>query len=308
MTQLKEAKNLIENSQNIFIFLSKSGQKSLGAVLSLFYTLKKIGKNVNFYFPETPKKFQFLTNPPLKNFTISIGGAGKEISQMGYEKNTDSLKIHLFLSKGEIDEKDISLTKNLAESLLKPDLLITLGIQKKENLGNYLKEPGLFDSCTILNIDNQISNENFGQVNLIESSFSLADIINELIRELREKEILPSSKIQFFNLFLEKVDYLEEKDLSLALLFKKDFEDSKASLRDLGFLLERLKFIGKLPKLLILAEGQNSIFGIFHSETQILNKKILENFKGESKGDGVLFFLQEPSLSLAKEKVIKALD
>lgn len=320
MVQLAEAKNLIKSSQDIFIFLSKLAEKSLGAALSLFYTLKKLGKNVNFYFQEPAKKFQFLARPLDKNFTLSINSSGKEISEMRYEKEGDSLKIHLFLKEGEIEEKDVSLIppKNPVKPFFKPELLISLGIQKKESLGDFFKKPGFFNNLAILNIDNQISNENFGQVNLIDPSFSLSELIIELKKEITEKESSSLFQILFLNHFLEKLDYLPEKDLYLVKFSKKDFTNLKAQPKDLAFVIERLKTVSGLPKLLILGEGEKSVFGIFYSQNQNLNKKILENFKGESRGKGILFFIKpkeqsfaaggkESNLNLAKEKVLKIL-
>ena len=63
METLDKAKNLIEKSQNILIFPSPDPQgDSLSSALALFYTLKKLGKNVNVNTGDVPEKFRFL-NP-----------------------------------------------------------------------------------------------------------------------------------------------------------------------------------------------------------------------------------------------------
>ncbi|PIV12906.1 MAG: hypothetical protein COS47_00055 [Candidatus Nealsonbacteria bacterium CG03_land_8_20_14_0_80_36_12] len=309
MDSFLEAKNLIGKSQNISIFLSKLSEKSLGAVLSLFYTLKKIGKNVNFYLEEPEKKFQFLNNQIFNNCTISINTSEKEIAEIGYEKNKDSLKFHLFFKEGGVEEKDISLgrSKNSIKKLFQPDLLITLGIQKKENLADFSKEPGFFNRIPVLNIDNQISNENFGRVNLIDYNFSLSEFVAKIIKKLGGQYTL--SQIKLFNLFFDKLEYSREKDLHIILLSKEIFKETEARLKDLALLIKILMSAASLPNFLVLVENpsQNSVLGIFYSKKQDLNKKILANFQGKSKGNGSLFWLKESNLNQSKEEILKLL-
>ena len=184
------AKNLIEKSQNILISAPPELQgDNTGSALALFYTLKKLGKNVNVNIDDVPEKFQFLTNPYAvgsDDFVISIDTEGKEISQMRYEKNHKDLKIHLSLSGGEIKGKDISFSSFANAGTFSPnaDLLITIGVQSLENL------PQTLWKIPILNIDNQPQNENFGEVNLIEMTSSLAEIAVSLVRFMNQEELI----------------------------------------------------------------------------------------------------------------------
>ena len=181
MDALKQSQKLIERSQNILIIPSSpSAQQiqgdSLASALALFFTLKKLGKNTSILIKKIPEKFQFLINlqPAFssKEFVISIDGSEKEISEMRYEKNEKGLKIYLTLNKGEVSEKDVSC---LAFGQ-NPDLLITLGIRSAEDFTSY--------EAAILNIDNQPSNEDFGEINLIEITSSLAEISTNLIKSM----------------------------------------------------------------------------------------------------------------------------
>lgn len=202
MNTLGQAKNLITKSQNILIIPGAELQgDNLGSALALFFILKKLGKNVNTVTDVIPEKFQFLTSPsptPSENFVISVNAKGKEISQMRYEKNDDNLKIYLSLNKGEVKSEDISFLpySNPEETIQNPDLLITLGAQSLENLGDFFVENNqLFRQTPILNIDNQLHNENFGEVNLIELASSLAEITTDLIKLVDEKGELLDEKI-----------------------------------------------------------------------------------------------------------------
>lgn len=194
MEALNQAKNLIEKSQNVFIAPSPDlGGDSLGSALALFFTLKKLGKNANLLIEKIPEKFQFLFDPRLlssKDFVISINTLGKEVSAIRYEKNDRDLKICLALSKGRLDATDIKL-KEEDFCNKNPNLLITLGTKSLENLGEVFNQNSrLFFEAPILNIDNQPSNENFGEVNLIEITSSLAEISTNLIKLMDPAETL----------------------------------------------------------------------------------------------------------------------
>src|SRR3989344_8627961 len=112
MTQ--EAVKLITEAKNICIIPSETNEpESLTATLALFYTLKELHKNVNLIIQDLPENFNFLT-PSLdfisspKNFVISIPRNVADISQVYYEKNEDSLKIHLTIENGQIKKDNIS--------------------------------------------------------------------------------------------------------------------------------------------------------------------------------------------------------
>ena len=193
MNSIDLAKNIIGKSQNILIFSSpESHGDGLGSGLALFYTLKKIGKNVNIDIGNVPEKFKFLTDnddisSPASNFTISINTEGKEISRMRYEKNGKDLKIHLALSKGAVSVGDISFAPppfGQNPLLPQPDLLIAIGAQSLENIDRN------FWNLPILNIGNEPQNENFGEVNLIEMTCSLSEITTRLVRSLIAQELL----------------------------------------------------------------------------------------------------------------------
>lgn len=190
MEKLILAKNLIEKSRDILVFSSPELQgDNLGSVLALFYTLKKSGGNVNTNIGDVPEKFRFLIGPLAANsdnFIISINTEGKEISQMRYEKNHKDLKIYLALNGGRIKNDDVSFAPFPNAEIISshPDLLITVGVQSLENI------PQSFWNSPILNIDNHPQNENFGEVNLIEMTSSLAEIVTNLIKSMGKEELL----------------------------------------------------------------------------------------------------------------------
>lgn len=188
METINLAKSIIDKSQNILICPSSDSQgDSLGSALALFYTLKKLGKNVNVNIKNVPERFCFLADRQSAGpgeFIISINTEGKDIGKMRYEKNHKDLKIYLALNGGEIKKDDIIFPiADMEDFPQNPDLLISVGIQSLADV------PRLFWESAILNIDNQTQNENFGEVNLIETTSSLAEITANLIKLMGGEEL-----------------------------------------------------------------------------------------------------------------------
>lgn len=190
MLSFDDAKNLIATSQNICILPSKNLQGDvLGAALALSYTLRKINKDVNLCLEKIPEKLQFLDdeqfNNKNNNSVISIETLGKEIKEMRYEKNGREMKIYLTCQKGAIEEKDICFQPETG-FINETDLLITLGVKNFEDLNPSKQEIKLFHNAPVLNIDNQASNANFGEVNLINLISSLSEISTQFIKSINE--------------------------------------------------------------------------------------------------------------------------
>ncbi len=365
MEDFSQAKNLIERSQSILILPPQEiDGDTLASSLALFSTLKKLGKNVNVLIGKMPEKFKFLDgwqSRAAEDFVISIDTSGKEIAKMRYERSSGDIKIFLTVSKGELQDKDASFPIIARPS----DLLVTIGVKSLTDVGEFFKQNShIFSETPILNIDNHSSNENFGEVNLVDASSSSAEILTNLIRFMESEDeafldeniatnlltgvICASqnfrnpgtgpktfetsaflierggnhqkiiqhlykqksvSQINLLGRILEKLSINEPKELYSASLAEKDFQECQASSRDLGFVVEELKFNFRyLPNLLILWESHASpvvIKGIFYSPKKELVEKIMQNYEGVSKGDGVLFVIREPDLVSAKESLLR---
>lgn len=184
--EFQEAKNLIAEAQNIYLIPEEeSCPESLTSALSLFYTLKELGKNVNIVAENFPDYLKFLT-PSLdfvsypKNFVISVPSSVADISQIYYEKNDQALKIHLSVEKGIIKKDDISFYFSEA----KPDLIITLGIKDyQQKLETKLNPLGFLLDAPILNIDASPDNKNFGRCNLVGSQGPITELVIKLAKE-----------------------------------------------------------------------------------------------------------------------------
>lgn len=325
MENYNRAKKLIEESQNIYIFPSQDFRAdSFPASVALFYALKKLNKRVNLILTEIPKEFHFLAenlqiNPLPQDFVISIKEKEAKVSQVFYEKMENELKIYLRTSKGILNKENIYLkNQNLNQNGLFPrsDLLITLGIKNLQKLGNNFQE----NLPLILNIDNQIENENFGKIILKENpSVSLSDIILKLLRTMGEEvpeedNHLSSPESLLFERILKKIKFKGERNIACALLEKEDFKETNSHASDLSFSLRKLKSeFSPLRDFLLLWQNYNSplvVKGVFYSSnpSEEPGQKILEHFEGKQKGKGILFFLPEEKLVIARDKILKIIE
>ncbi len=120
-----------------------------------------------------------------RDFVLSFNTEHNPILDVRTEKVDHELRIYLTPEHGTIDPRDFSFI--LAK--YKFDLVITIGVPDKESLGSiYEAHPDIFYEVPIINIDYHGSNEQFGQVNLVEvTASSVAEIIATLLREIGEE-------------------------------------------------------------------------------------------------------------------------
>jgi nanoRNase/pAp phosphatase (c-di-AMP/oligoRNAs hydrolase) len=147
---------------------------------------------------------------------------------------------------------------------------------------------------------------------LIENGANYQRIIQHLYKE---KEV---SQIKLLGRILEKLNFNKEKELYLIPLKEKDFQESGTKPKDLGNIIEELKFNpGILPNfnrvfpLLVLFETHSSpscVRGIFYSKNLNSIDNIIKNFQGTQKGNWVLFTIKEKGLEKAEQKVLQLLE
>jgi nanoRNase/pAp phosphatase (c-di-AMP/oligoRNAs hydrolase) len=359
MEGICQAKKLIQDAQNILVLAPKNpGVDNLSSALSLSYTLNNAGKIVNSFPKTIPDSYSPLFPKEIisKNFVISI--KGKEISELYYEKENRILKIYLSSKENGIKKEDVEFAALEKASTQESDLLVIIGIERLEELGNfYEKNFKLFYQTPILNIDNHSLNNKFGNVNLVSENLPTSVISEKLITafdkitdkkvktwllagvieffqrkkinqgalesvfSLAESELDYRGIVEFFadakrssqtkllSLMLKKMKFQKEQQLPFVCLTKKDFKDSDATPKDLGFALEQLaKKIFQLPSLLLIWESNlhsSFVRGVFYSLKPNESKEILRSFSGEAKGRAVIFNTKEKDIDRARERVME---
>jgi len=135
--------------ENIIPILKKYQLEELEKNLTLFYTLKELGGNVNTFFEKiNQKENNFFSN---KEYIISIDTSDKKVKEMRYEKDKNWLNIFLKVEKGEIKKKDIVLKSPfLSTSDVIPQTKIKL-LARVLNKIDFNKEKELYITSLTLN-------------------------------------------------------------------------------------------------------------------------------------------------------------
>jgi len=193
MEDFLDIKSNIERARSIGIVTKNdANEDAIGATLALFFALKSAGKKAFFPVEEIPGKItEILKRKEHKKFHISFK---EDVSEVYYEKSTNGIDLYLTPKKDDVDEENFSYkVVSGMEYLLNDDssdydILFTIGI------GEFAEVEKLCDSsldqlyaCTVINIDNSLNNQNYGEINMIEEKQSLSQTISCLIKSLGQE-------------------------------------------------------------------------------------------------------------------------
>ena len=195
LSSFQQIYELIEKSKKIIITLPKNpSTDSIASGLGLFLFLEKIKKKVKVVCNEfeLPPHHQFLPKSKeilsdltaLRKFIISLDVTKTKVRELSYDIADDKLNIFITPKSGFFDPRDISTSVSKFEY----DLIFVLDSPDLESLGKlYDDNTEFFYHTPIVNIDHKPTNENFGQINLIDLvATSTSEIIFELVKEYKE--------------------------------------------------------------------------------------------------------------------------
>ncbi len=196
---IKEFQALLEKSKKILVITSPNPtDDQITAAFAVCLFLEKEQKKVSYYLHHPiPNYLAFLPQPAnqikslngLRDFVLIFKTKkNKIISVKNYQKN-DSLIIRITPEKGSIDPRDFSFIP----TDFVYDLLIIIGASSLDSLGEiYAQNTDMFFEVPKVNIDNHGSNENYGQVNLIDiTSPALSEIVFENLEKITSSKITP---------------------------------------------------------------------------------------------------------------------
>jgi len=187
----QQFKNFLEKSKEILILLPQNPQgDEIGSAWALYFFLKKRGFSPNIGLSgELPLKFSFLPKPEkilpeisgARDFVLSFDTTRNKIIRLKTEEKENRYNVYVTPEKGSVDPRDFSFI--LAK--FNYDLLIVLGCSDLEKLGKiYETNSDLFFEVPIINIDHQSSNENFGQINLVDvTASSTSEIVSQTLEQ-----------------------------------------------------------------------------------------------------------------------------
>ena len=197
----------IEKSQKpLIVFSSDWKGDAVSSSLALFLLLKKLKKEVAIVAEPSIKSsvWSFLPDQSeiknnlddLRKFIISLDISETKASQIKYQIKEKKIDFIITPKNGWFKDNNVTTS----DSDFKYDLIISLGTVDLESLGEiYDNNVDFFYKTSIINIDRQSNNEEFGQINLVDlNSATTAEII--------------------FNLFNEKWPELMDENIATCLL------------------------------------------------------------------------------------------
>jgi len=161
------------------------------AALALAAVLRKFGKKVSVVISDSlPTQVQFLDSSMvsqslsgLRDFIVKVDLKKAEVDKLRYEVQDGKLNVFITPFQGGFAPGDVSFSYGDYHF----DLAIVLGVPTRTRIDRvFADNQTLFNSIPVLNLDYHRSNENFGAVNLIESTASsLCEILVALSESLQ---------------------------------------------------------------------------------------------------------------------------
>lgn len=182
----------IDSSKEVIIFIPENPSfDAIGSAWALSIFLSKKNIKTTVVSPDQDEnKVAFLPKPEnvistisgAREFVLSFNTTRNKITGLRQETVGDFFNVYLTPEKGSIDPRDFSFI--LAK--FKYDLIIVLDSPDLENLGKvYINNSDLFFEVPIVNIDHRSNNENFGQINLVDSkASSCAEILKTALENI----------------------------------------------------------------------------------------------------------------------------
>lgn len=296
--------------------ISKMRYEKQGQDLKIYLTLNQgeiEAKDVSFALAPATEKIEFSDLNPAADLIIVLGAGSLEDLGDVFYQNTDFFYERPILNISNLLENENFGEVNLTEiNSSLAEILIKL-IKEIETDNEFLIDKKTA-SCLLAGII--WYSQNFRNPKTRPKTFETSAFLIErgadhqkIIQQLYKQKSIP--QIKLLGRILEKISFNEKKEVYLAPLTEKDFQECQATSKDLGFAVEELKLNFRfLPNLLILWESHASpplIKGLFCSSRTDLISKILENFEGISKREGAIFLIRKGDLNSAKEKVLNLL-
>ncbi len=200
-SEIEQFEKFVNDSKHILILLPENPQGDYfcsAVAIAHFCDLKSIKTTIAFNDPyEHISLFEFLPKPNTTEITHSIAGSRdliisfktkyNKILDIKTQQTEEEFNIYVTPERGMIDSRDFSFLPGKFPY----DIIITIGAPDKESMGKLYNEiPDIFYELPIINIDNKSSNEQFGQVNIINPmASSTSEIVSDVFNKLNNTKI-----------------------------------------------------------------------------------------------------------------------
>lgn len=198
--KIKEA---IEKYNNVAIVTAGDPSvDEMGAALSLYLSLKDLGKNLSIATPNNPlvevsslvgiDEVKTVLGAASGDLTVSFPYKEGEIEKVSYTRDDNFLNI--VVKAGELglgfDQKDVKFTRGTTA----PELLFVIGAPRVSDLGK-LFDPAILKDTVVVNIDNKADNQGYGDIVMVSSRFSsVSEAVANVVLSLNLKMDLDISQ------------------------------------------------------------------------------------------------------------------
>ncbi|MFY9457336.1 MAG: hypothetical protein WAP23_00155 [Candidatus Spechtbacterales bacterium] len=192
LNEYQQAHTYLGNGKNILIIAgAKDLEDTYPASMALARVLINSKKEAALFSSGAiPEHFYFLGKETdahkiinaSQDVVVSINISQKPVKRIKYGRSNSRLDIHITPESGiRIEEQDVHI--NLSK--FNYDTIITVGVDDLASLDNeFERNAPLFYETPIINLDKNSSNERYGEVNIIEPTYSsCSEIITILLKK-----------------------------------------------------------------------------------------------------------------------------
>jgi nanoRNase/pAp phosphatase (c-di-AMP/oligoRNAs hydrolase) len=216
----EQLKKFLGESKEVLILIPENPSgDAVGSAWALYFFLEKRGALPTIAFSNhLNQKYSFLPRPVrilneitgARDFILQFDTTYNKIANVRSEEKDGKLNIFITPEKGTINPRDFSFV--LAK--FKYDLIIVLDCSDLLKLGKlYEKNPDLFFEVPVVNIDHKSSNENFGQINLVDvTASSCSEILSNILENINTVPIDKTIADCLFTGIISATDSFQQKN------------------------------------------------------------------------------------------------
>lgn len=190
LSSFHQFSDILEKSSSFLITTKHyANTDGIASALVMARICRALGKQADVVTYANTELYQFLPDIPTitRSFTgarqclITVHLAQQGIAEIDQHREGDSVIFSILPIAGSVDEKNITI----AQGKFLYDAIITVDTPDLDSLGLlYQQHPQFFFSTPIINIDHTVTNEQFGQVNIIEATAtSTCEMMSSIIEE-----------------------------------------------------------------------------------------------------------------------------
>lgn len=172
---------ILANQRLLIVPHANVDPDGLSSALACYQLFTALGKDVTVICPDTkPEALEFL--PGFENLTQEVTGTkqfvitvnlqdGIEVDKLRYTVEDNKVNIIVVPTQGVIEKQHVSFGEGEAPF----DLIVAVDTADMALFGSvYTEHVDLFNTVPILNVDHHISNTNYGQLQLLDSTAASA--------------------------------------------------------------------------------------------------------------------------------------